>query len=427
MLLVSLAFAQSSEDVQSPRIERLRVELSRSPEAVEQFWREVRDQGSPLIESVKDDPISAQAARRGIKGKRNSADLAAPRESVVRKFLESVLVTFLLRGGADLRPIVFASVLSNNDPLKQQLVHLSGTDVWYRTYRFRRDLPILYELSVDGPKKLQRDPLNARHIEGSMGGSLAILPGVRNLEWSQKRNVAHGRVDAVRFRSERLNNERSLRVYLPAAFDRRNLYNVLVMLDEDVYSGPVPLATILDNLTAAQRIRPTVAVLVGNTDRASELSCSPEFSAMLADELLPWVEERYALKRNRDRTTIAGSSLGGLAAACAGWRESNAFANVIALSGSFRWRPGTESEPEWFARQLAASPSVPVRFVIGVGSHETGTPPEPANPSLLTANRHLRDVLRAKRYAFKYQEFAGAHEPLSWRSAIVDSLIAAQE
>ncbi|MGH9628332.1 MAG: hypothetical protein ACRD7E_08345 [Bryobacteraceae bacterium] len=33
--------------------------------------------------------FSAQAARRGIKGKKNSADLAAPRESVVREFLES--------------------------------------------------------------------------------------------------------------------------------------------------------------------------------------------------------------------------------------------------------------------------------------------------------------------------------------------------
>ncbi|MGH9628564.1 MAG: hypothetical protein ACRD7E_09545, partial [Bryobacteraceae bacterium] len=34
--------------------------------------------------------ISVQAARSGSKGKRNSADLAAPRESVVREFLESV-------------------------------------------------------------------------------------------------------------------------------------------------------------------------------------------------------------------------------------------------------------------------------------------------------------------------------------------------
>ncbi|MGH9628819.1 MAG: hypothetical protein ACRD7E_10890 [Bryobacteraceae bacterium] len=36
--------------------------------------------------------ISAQAARRGIKGKKNSADLAAPRESVVREFLKTIVI-----------------------------------------------------------------------------------------------------------------------------------------------------------------------------------------------------------------------------------------------------------------------------------------------------------------------------------------------
>lgn len=243
----------------------------------------------------------------------------------------------------------------------------------------------------------------------------------------QKQNVAEGTVETVRFRSKQLNNERTLCVYLPAVFARRNRYDLLVTLDEDMYSGPVPLATILDNLIAAQRVWPTVAVLVGNTNRAFELSCSQDFSAMLADELLPWLEERYAFKRNRDRTTIAGSSLGGLAAACAGWRQPTAFANVIALSGSFRWRPSTEREPEWLARGLAASPSVAVRFFAFVGSHEMGTPAEPANPSLLTANRHLRDVLRAKGYTLVYQEFAGAHDPFSWRTAIVDALLAIQK
>lgn len=110
-LLLSQALAQSSDDIQSPRIERLRVEVPSNPAASEQFWGEVRDQGGPLIESVPEDPAS-------------------------------VLVTFLLRGGADLRhPIVFANVLWNNEPLKQHLVHLSGTDVWYRTYRFRPARP----------------------------------------------------------------------------------------------------------------------------------------------------------------------------------------------------------------------------------------------------------------------------------------------
>jgi enterochelin esterase family protein len=67
-----------------------------------------------------------------------------------------------------------------------------------------------------------------------------------------------------------------------------------------------------------------------------------------------------------------------------------------------------------------------VRFFIGVGSFETGTSPEPANPSLLTAARHLRDVLRARGYRLIYREFPGAHEPLSWKLNIGEALVAVQ-
>ena len=102
--------------------------------------------------------------------------------------------------------------------------------------------------------------------------------------------------------------------------------------------------------------------------------------------------------RFRRQTTIAGSSLGRLAAVYGAFHEAKAFPNVVALSGSFRWPPAGDSAPEWLARQIAASPQGKVRFFIGVGSFEASTPQEPANPSLLTAARHLRDVLRAKAY-----------------------------
>lgn len=397
-LLVCVTAAPAwGEHPESPRIERLRKSLGAEPRALGQFWSEVSEQGTPLIENIPGDTAN-------------------------------VLVTFLLRGDAELpAPVVFANVLPDNDPAAQRLINLPGSDVWYRTFHMRSDLPVLYELSVDGPEKLQRDPLNREYMDGAMGGSIAYLPGVRGLEWSRKRNVPEGRIESERFSSAILRNERNVRVYLPAGFVRGGAYDLLVMMDEDIYSGAVPLTTILDNLIAEGRIQPLIAVLAGNVDRAAELACSAEFEEMLGKELLPWVAARYALKPDRARMTIAGSSLGGLASACAGWRKAEVFGSVVTLSGSFRWRPHGEAEPEWFTRMLAISPVAPVRFYVGVGSHETGTPREAANPSLLTANRHLRDVLRAKGYAVQYREFPGAHEPLSWRAAIVEALLVLQQ
>jgi enterochelin esterase-like enzyme len=356
------------------------------------FWNEISAAGTPLVEEAEG-------------GK-------------------DVLVTFMLRSEVAVNnALVFASVLPENNPEHQRLAQLPGTDVWFRTFRFHRDVPILYQLSTDGPENLQRDPLNPRFIEGALGGSMvmprgSVQPGVR------KGNQIAGRLDEATFHSN-IYNDRKVVTYLPGHFHPKRKYRLVVVMDEEIFSGPVRLPLILDDLIASQRPQPTVVTMVGNVNREVEFSCNSRFSKMLAHELVPWVEERFDIQ-SRERTTIAGSSLGGLAAACAGFQASDTFDNVIALSGSFRWRPNGDQEPEWFARQIAAAPAVPVSFFVGVGSFETATPHEPANPSLLTAGRHLRDVLRARDYALRYREFPGAHEPLSWSLNVGDALVASQ-
>jgi tetratricopeptide (TPR) repeat protein len=43
--------------------------------------------------------------------------------------------------------------------------------------------------------------------------------------------------------------------------------------------------------------------------------------------------------------------------------------------------------------------------------------------SLLAANRHLRDVMRARGRELEYVEYAGGHDPMQWRSALPDGLV----
>ncbi|MGV8409859.1 hypothetical protein ACV33P_32210, partial [Pseudomonas aeruginosa] len=66
-----------------------------------------------------------------------------------------------------------------------------------------------------------------------------------------------------------------------------------MLFDEDHYTRDVPTPTSLDN----GRIRPTLAVIVGNvgaSSRGRELPCNEAFADRLAHELLPWVHQRYA-------------------------------------------------------------------------------------------------------------------------------------
>ena len=160
----------------SPRLEKLRDAAAKDPSAVADFWNEIRRTGTPIVEEING--------------------------------TEDVLVTFLLRSDAAIdNAVVFASVLPENNPDRQRLRRLVGTDVWFRTYRFPRDVPILYELSDDGPQKLQRDPMNPRFIDGPMGGSV-VLPRGRSQPGAFSGNQMAGRVEEVTFSSKLLGNDR---------------------------------------------------------------------------------------------------------------------------------------------------------------------------------------------------------------------------
>jgi enterochelin esterase family protein len=152
------------------------------------------------------------------------------------------------------------------------------------------------------------------------------------------------------------------------------------------------------------------------------MSCHPPFAEFLARELVPWVRRGYRVSADPARTVIAGSSLGGLAAACAAVKHPEIFGNVLSISGSFYWKPPGETEPERLAREIATGPKLKLRFYLEAGLMEGR--PRPESPSLLEANRHLRNVLQAKGYEVGYQEFNGGHSILNWRGSFPNGLLA---
>ena len=268
--------------------------------------------------------------------------------------------------------------------------------------------------------------------EETAGPRLAVLQeeleaGGPAVPWIEPRpGVPAGRVEESRFRSERLGNERIVRVYTPPGYDPKGQpYGLVVFLDGRTYSSDIPGPTILDNLLAARRIPPLVAVFVANPSaeaRVLEMTCHPPFAEFLAQDLIPWIRRGYRVTADPARTAIVGSSLGGLAAAFTGLKHPEVFGNVLSLSGSFNWTPREDAEPEWLARQLAAGPKLPLRFYLEAGLMENRQRPD--GTSLLGSNRHLRTVLQAKGYDVQYKEFNGGHSILSWRGSVADGIVA---
>ena len=384
------------------------------------FWSRVAAGGTPVVEPLPD-----------------------------RK--DSVDVTFLWRGTPNTRNVVVVGSMAIPPGFRYNVMsRLRDTDVWYLTRRLPAGARFTYAFAIDGPSifegpqivymaaNRQSDPFNPQTSACPAGGtrfecwSVAELPGVVPQPWIVASPTApKGTVSARRLKSEKLQNERSVSVYTPAAYDATaGDHDLLVLFDEGMYLGDIPAATILDNLIAAKKIKPVVAVLIGNVNRDRELTPNPEFAAFIEQELMPWVRANYRVAKDPRRVVIGGSSLGGLAAAYVALRYPATFGNVISLSGAFWWAPGANPgdpanavlEPNWLTREYLRNPVLPLRFWIAAGTFETD--PTGSGGAILETSRHLRDVLLAKGYAVEYVQHQGGHDALSWRGLLPEALIA---
>jgi enterochelin esterase-like enzyme len=216
--------------------------------------------------------------------------------------------------------------------------------------------------------------------------------------------------------------ERRVWVYTPPApaSARDSTYGLVVAFDGGEYLDEVPLPRVLDSLLAAGRIPPLVALLVDDStgaDRLDDLANRKWFVDFLADEVLPWLRRGWRVTLDPHRVIVTGSSAGGLAAAHAGLRRPDLFGNVLSQSGAF-WRGAEASNDapyEWLSAQVATWPRGDVNFWLEVGSTETRGALGGSAPSILAANRALRDALRKKGYRLTYTEVPnGVHAPQTW-------------
>jgi enterochelin esterase family protein len=440
--LCLITYAQAQPSLQSPRLVRLSREIvTTGPEAVNSFREEVQKQGTPLIEPIPGDQTH-------------------------------VWVTFLWFAKEPVRNVVVFSGLTNYAYTRAVLpdircARLDGTDIWFKTFKVRKDARFAYQLSIndslipeedetdDGARRasLTSDPLNPHHVDdalskksdGAFRESLVELPGAPAQLWIRHSGNPAGQLMTHQFRSEILKNEREVTVYSPPGYNARGRpYPLLIIFDGDAYTDAIPTPAILDNLIAARKIPPVVAVFVNNVrtnqpyTRTLELSCNASFTRFLVAELLPWVRRHHHVVKVPATTAVGGASRGALAATCAALDHPEIFGNVFSQSGFFVYKdknwfkrvandvaPDTASQEEraWdeygsVISEFVKRPRRAIRFYLEAGVFENTY-----HPSVLTANRHLRDVLLARGYSVEYEEFAGHHSPVNLRGSLATALM----
>jgi enterochelin esterase family protein len=396
---------------ESPRLKQLKTQLAGGDrKALARFWKAMATEHTPLVEPIW-------------------------------KKTDKVLVTFLWRA----KPRT-TGVRTVGGPMTRLL----DTDLWYTTLTMDPSIPIFYSFLpvVTGEEERKAaDPLNPHRFVISAEVQAALPPDLKTrAAWWQQTSMLlfrehpaarwteaqprtpKGKIEMFTVEEKKRSKSRRVWVYTPPNYNPKSSVpcRLLICFDGSSYLAEIPVPTILDNLLAADKISPTVAVMIDNGDArasAADLDNHAAFADYMASELVPWVRQHWRVSTDPAQTIICGYSRGGLGATYVAWEHSEVFGNVLAQSGAF-WRgnEGGTSDPEWLTQQFKKSPKANLRFYVEVGAQETRK--TPGGPIFIEANRRLHLALEGKGYNVRYVEVSGArHDPIHWRFQLADGIL----
>jgi len=205
---------------------------------------------------------------------------------------------------------------------------------------------------------------------------------------TRREGAPSGRLERVEFDSSVVDGKRPAIVYLPPGYSTERKYPVLYLLhgiggNETHWSGPGAAGQILDNLIADSKAEPMIVVMPNGRasnapstlfggpgpppqaegaapggaagDRmagmAVEFEAYAAFERELLNDLIPFIEARYAVSTERSQRALAGLSMGGGQSLNFGLGNVDVFAWV----GGFSSAPNTRSPAELVATPGKAS------------------------------------------------------------------------
>jgi enterochelin esterase-like enzyme len=173
-----------------------------------------------------------------------------------------------------------------------------------------------------------------------------------------REKIRRGNIDTIQYQSKTVGSIRTTLIYLPPGYDKNKKYPVLYLLHgiggdefEWLHNGQPDI--ILDNLYADKKIAPMIVVLPNGRamkdDRAEGNVYGPEkaaafgtFEQDLLKDLIPFIESKYPVIKNRESRAVAGLSMGGGQSLNFGLGNLDTFAWI----GGFSSAPNTKTPVE---------------------------------------------------------------------------------
>ncbi|RJP35581.1 MAG: esterase family protein [Candidatus Omnitrophota bacterium] len=175
-----------------------------------------------------------------------------------------------------------------------------------------------------------------------------------------REGIAHGKLEMIEYDSKTVGARRKMQVYTPPNYSAEKKYPVLYLLhglggDETEWQRFAAPHVILDNLIADGKAVPMIIVMPNGraqkNDRAEgdifrHAPAFANFERDLLDDVIPAIEQKYAVAAEREMRAIAGLSMGGGQSLNFGLHHLDVFAWIGAFSAAPNTKPPQELIPE---------------------------------------------------------------------------------
>lgn len=276
-----------------------------------------------------------------------------------------------------------------------------------------------YRFEVDGTEVI--DPSNRWVKKWLTLASLVEIPGTPPLV-TEFTSVPHGSIHRVFYQSLSVGKARPVMVYTPPEYGigPKRSFPVVVLLhgygdDETAWTEVGRAHLIADNLIAAKRIEPMIIVMpyghpvpISLSQRALDYSerNNELFERDVMGDLLPFLEQRFAVRKDVAGRSIVGLSMGGGHAVDIGLRNVDMFSSIGAFSAAV---PELD-EQTLLMRYPALSGAEPAAnrlkgFWIPIGEKDF----------LLGRNEDFHSRLKSIGIRHGFRKNSGGHEWKVWR------------
>ncbi|MNH74741.1 Endo-1,4-beta-xylanase Z precursor [compost metagenome] len=221
--------------------------------------------------------------------------------------------------------------------------------------------------------------------------------------------------------SKILNEKRNLRIYLPPGYNEILSYPVIYCQDGEEFFNYGRIATLANQLILDEDIDPFIVVGVEVDTKVRTSEYAPfghrfeAYTSCFTQEIIPFVEHNYPVRKERNERILAGDSLGGTVSLHLAMKNPELFSKIISLSGAF-YIPTQE-----FVAQETDLSGLSLYMIVGLQERDYQT--DTGIYDFVELNRNTKALLEARGAQVHYLEKDGKHLWGFWQKELPDALI----